>query len=80
MDTMKLLKICKVMEGYTVGLLSCIDDKQKRERKKLHDEWIEMIDGLVAKSGNDERVKESLKPMIDLIEMVYGDQSEKLIN
>ena len=39
-----------------------------------------MIDGLVAKSGNDERVKESLKPMIDLIEMVYGDNNKKLIN
>lgn len=36
MDTMKLLNICKVLEGYTVGLLSCIDDKQKRERKKQH--------------------------------------------
>ena len=80
MDTMKLLNICKVLEGYTVGLLSCIDDKHKRERKKQHDEWIEMIDGLVAKSGNDERVKESLKPMIDLIEMVYGDNNKKLIN
>ena len=80
MDTMRLLNICKVLEGYTVGLLSCIDEKQKRERKKQHDEWIEIIDGLVAKSGNDERVKESFKPMIDLIEMVYGDNSKKLIN
>ena len=80
MDAMKLLDICKVLEGYTAGLLSCIGDKQKRQRKKQHDEWIGRIDGLVAKSGNDERVKEALKPMVDLIEMVYGDKFEKLIN
>lgn len=67
MNALKLLNICELLEGYTVGLLSCIDDKQKRDRKKQHNEWIGMIDGLVAKSGNDERVKEALKPMIDLI-------------
>ena len=60
--------------------ISCIGDKQKRQRTKQHDEWIGRIDGLAAKSGNDERVKETLKPMVDLIEMVYGDKFEKLIN
>jgi len=74
MDVMKLLKICKVLEGYTAGLFLCINDKQKRERKKQHDEWKGMIKGLVAKTGNDERVKEALKPMIDLIDMVYSDK------
>lgn len=74
MDAMKLFKICKALEGYTAGLLLCINDKQKRERKKQHDEWKELIKGLVAKTGNDERVKEALKPMIDLIDMVYSDK------
>lgn len=79
-DSLKLLNVCKSLDKYTFVLLRCINEKQEQERKVQHDEWIEMIDGLVAKSGNDERVKESLKPMIDLIEMVYGNKSEKLIN
>ena len=74
MDALKLLNVCKVLEGYTIGLLYCIDENQKQKRKKLHDEWTGLIDGLVTKAGNDGSVKEALKPMIDLIDMVYGDK------
>lgn len=73
MDAMKLLKICKVLEGYIVDLLFCINDKQEQERKKQHDEWMGKLDELVARSGNDERMRESLNSMRELINQIYGD-------
>lgn len=73
-DTMRLLKICKVLEGYTAGLLFCIDDTRKKRMQKQYDEWKGMIDGLVFKAGNDESAKESVKPLMDLIDLLYGDK------
>ena len=73
MDAMKLLKICKVLDGYTVGLLFCINDKQKQERKKRYDEWKGMIDKLEAKIGNNEKSDAVLKPMRDFIDKICGD-------
>ncbi len=45
MDAMKLLNICKTLDGYTVDLLSIINEKQKQETKRQQDEWMDMIDG-----------------------------------
>ena len=72
MDAMKLLRICKELETYAVNLLYCINERQRKERKRQYDEWMARIDGLV-KLGNDERTHEALKPMKNLIETVYGD-------
>ena len=77
MDAIKLLNICKVLEGYTVGLLFCIDDTRKKKQQKQHDEWKDLIDGVVTKAGNDEGVKEALKPLRDLVNSVYVDKEFK---
>lgn len=74
MDAMALLKICKVLEGYTIGLLFCMDDNRKKKKQKQYDEWKGMINGLIAKSGNDEGMKEALKPLRDLVDTVYGEK------
>lgn len=71
-DAVKLLNVCKTLEGYTCRLLSCIDEKQKQETKKKHDEWIEIIDGLAAKMGNNENSQKVLEPLKNLVDMVYG--------
>lgn len=73
MDAMKLLQVCKALVGYTTGLLFCMDEKQKQERKIRHDEWMGKLDELVARSGNDERMRESLNSMQELINQIYGD-------
>lgn len=73
MDAMKLLQVCKALVGYTTGLLFCMDEKQKQERKIRHDEWMGKLDELVARSGNDERMRESLNSMQELIDQIYGD-------
>ena len=73
MDATKLLQVCKVLVGYTTGLLFCMDEKQKQERKIRHDEWMGKLDELVARSGNDERMRESLNSMQGLINQIYGD-------
>lgn len=73
MDAMKLLQVCKILVEYTTGLLFCMDEKQKQERKRRHDEWMGKLDELVARSGNDERMRESLNSMQDLINQIYGD-------
>lgn len=73
MDATKLLQVCKTLVGYTTGLLFCMDEKQKQERKIRHDEWMGKLDELVARSGNDERMRESLNSMQGLINQIYGD-------
>ena len=73
MDAMKLLQVCKALVGYTTGLLFCMDEKQKQERKIRHDEWMGKLDELVARSGNDERMRESLNSIQGLINQFYGD-------
>ena len=72
-DAMKLLSVCSDLEGYTTRSLYCINEEQEQERKKRLIEWNDRIEGLVSKTGNNERVKEALKPLRDLVEMVYGD-------
>ena len=72
-DAMKLLQVCKALIGYTTGLLFCMDEEQKQERKIWHDEWMGKLDELVARSGNDERMRESLNSMRELINQIYGD-------
>lgn len=73
-ESVKLLNVCKSLETYTYNLLYCISETQRKERKKRYDEWMEKIEELVTKTGNDERVKTALKPMTDLIEKVYGGE------
>lgn len=73
-ESLELLHVCKDLEKFTVNLLYCMDEKQKQERKRQKDEWIRKMDGLVAMAGGDERVKEALKPMRELIEMIYGEK------
>lgn len=73
MDAMRLLKICADLEGYTMRLLYCIDGKQKQERKRRLVEWTGKIDGLATKVSKDDRAKETLQSMRELVEKVYGD-------
>lgn len=72
-EAMKLLNICSDIEVYTTRSLYCIGEEQKQERKKRLVEWNDRIEGLVSDTGDNERVKEALKPLRDLVEMVYGD-------
>lgn len=72
-DAMNLLKVCNTLEGYTASLLSIVEQNQRLERKSQHEKWNRMIDDLVAKAGNDERIKEALKPFRNLIEIIYRD-------
>lgn len=74
MDAMKLLNVCKSLEAYTVKLLYCINENQKKERKRQYDEWMAKIDGFTSKAGHDMQVAEALRPLRELIGMVYGDE------
>ena len=76
-ESLELLNVCKELETFTVGLLFCMNEKQKQERKRKHDEWMGKIDGLVAKAGGDKGIEEALKPMRELIETIYGDNELK---
>ena len=76
-ESTKLLNVCKEFEMFTLELLFCMNEMQKQERKRQHVEWIGLLDGLAVKAGNNEGVKEALKPMRDLIEDVYGNEDTK---
>ena len=73
-ESLELLHVCKELGKFTAGLLFCMDEKQKQERKRQKDEWIRKMDGLVAMAGGDKRIEEALKPMRELIEMIYGEK------
>ena len=75
-DALKLFNVCKDIEVYTVGLLCCIHEGQKQKTKRQHDEWVGMIDKLAAKMGNDEKTNETLKPMRELIDKVFGNDAK----
>lgn len=70
-EAMKLLNVCKSLEAYTVYLLRCINERQKKERERQYDEWMAKIDGLMSKAGHNLQVAEALKPLRELIGMVY---------
>ncbi len=74
MEAMKLLNVCKSMETYTVKLLCCMNENQKKERKRQYDEWMSKIDEFTSKAGHDMQVAEALRPLRELISMVYGDE------
>lgn len=76
-DAMKLLNICSDLEGYTAKSLYCIRKDQKQKRKRRLTEWNDMIEDLVSKAGNDERVSEALKPLRDLVETDYDDTKRR---
>lgn len=73
-DSLKLLNVCKSLDKYTFELLRCIHDKQEQERRRPYDEWMGKIDQLAAPMGNDEKIRDVLKPMRNLIELAYGDK------
>ena len=75
-DALKLFNVCKDIEGYTVGLLCCIHEGQRQKTKQQHDEWVGMIDNLAAKFGNDEKANETLKPMRELTNIVFGNDTK----
>lgn len=75
-DSLKLLHVCKTLDDYTFDLLGCLNDRQKQERKKLYDEWMDKIDQIAAHMSNDNKIKDAIKPMRDLIELAYGDKME----
>jgi hypothetical protein len=77
-DSLKLLNVCKSLDSYTYELLRCIHDNQEQERKKQYDEWMGKIDQLVAPSGKDKKIKDALKPLRDLVELMYGDKKEQM--
>ena len=72
-ESLELLNVCKEIERFVVGLLFCMNEKQKQERKRLRDEWNGKMDELVALARGDKRVEEALKPMRELIKTVYGE-------
>ena len=75
-DALKLFNVCKDIEGYTVGLLCCIHEGQRQKTKQQHDEWVGMIDNLAAKFGNDEKANETLKPIRELTNIVFGNDTK----
>ena len=76
-DAMKLLNVCNALETYTAGLLFCINGQEKQVREQRRDKWEGMINELIAQNGNDERVKEVLTPLRDLIDTICGDKEKK---
>lgn len=76
-DSLKLLNVFKLLDKYTIELLGCINDNQKKERKRQYDEWMKKIDQLVEMACGDERVVEALKPMRNLVEFIYSDKLEQ---
>lgn len=74
-DSLKLLNVCKSLEKHAFELLRCLYDNQEQERRKQYDDWMGKIDQLAASMGKDEEIKDALKPMRDLIELVYGDKT-----
>lgn len=76
MDAMKLLKICKVLDGYTVGLLFSVLEKKKQETKRQQDEWMGIIDNFSAKVGDNEKSKEVLMSIRKLIEKMYDVEND----
>ena len=78
LDALKLFNVCKALDGYTVGILDCIHENQRQKTKRLHDEWVEMIDNLAAKMGNDEKAKETLKLMRELFDKVFGNDAKEI--
>ena len=73
-ESLKLLNVCKSLEKYTFELLRYLYDNQEQERKKQYNEWMGKIDLLAARMGKDEKIKDALKPMRDLMELVFGDK------
>lgn len=75
-ESQRLLNVCKSLEKYTFELLRCLYDNQEQERRRQYDEWMDKIDQLAAPMGKDEKIKDALKPMRELIELVYGDKGD----
>ena len=76
-DAVKLLNVCKTLEGYTIRLPSCIDERQKQKTKQKHDEWLGMIEDLAAKMGNDENAQKTMESLRSLVDMLYGANLRK---
>ena len=74
MDVLKLLNVCKELEGYTMKLLLCMDGNMKQRRKKQLDEWMGMLSSIESRVGGDEKVTEALKPMREMIENMFGEK------
>ncbi len=72
-ESLELLNVCKELEKLTTGLLLCMDEKQKQERKRQHDEWMGLLDGIAVKAGNDKGFEETLKPMREFIDTMFED-------
>jgi len=51
-----------------------MNENQKKERKRQYDEWMSKIDEFTSKAGHDMQVAEALRPLRELISMVYGDE------
>jgi len=72
-DSLKLINVCNSLEKYSASLLSCLDDTQKKDKNKHYSEWLTILDDLVNNIGYDERAKETLRTMKELIDKIYGD-------
>lgn len=71
-DSLKLIHVCKSLEDYSMQLLFCINEVKNIERKKQRNAWIGKFDSLAEKVGNDERARDSLKAMRELIDHIYS--------
>lgn len=78
-DSVRLLNVCKMLEGYTMNLLYCIDRKQKQETKRKHDEWMGRLDDMATKLGNNEKAMESIESLREMVEVAYGNKAGKLL-
>lgn len=76
-DSLKLIKVCKVLDDYTMSLLHCMDEKQEQERRKKYDEWTGKMGELMGMAGDNKIDADALKPMQQLIDLLYGDKRMK---
>ena len=72
-DSLKLMKVFEVMDEYTKRLLHCMDEKQEQERRRKYDEWTGKMGELMGMAGDNKIVADALKPMQQLIDLLYGD-------
>lgn len=76
-DSLKLMKVCEVLDDYTMSLLHCMDEKQEQERRKQNDEWTGRMNEIMKMASGNKEVEEALGPLRNLIDALYGDKRMK---
>lgn len=74
-ESHKLLNVCNELEKFMIGMMFCMNEKQKQDWEIQHDEWMGKIDDLVAKAGGNKEIADALQLMRKLID---NDQYQEM--